>query len=347
MADELTPAPAAPAEPAVPAPAPEPAPAPLAEQLTAASAGTPDPAATPAAPAVAQAEPAWQGVRDYAKANGVELPFADDAAALNALLAAHRQASERNYYADLGRTVAPHAQQVAAYLQQQRRQAAAPQQAPPWQPPEFDDKWLAMVERDENTGGLRSKQGYDPAIAERVQKFADWREAFLKNPAAVVGPLVQEESRRVAGQMFAEQNERTVADQLVGQSAGWMFQADPQGQPVFTAQGQRQLTPEGSLYARSADQLWKAGVRDVRQVHALARAQVENAVMRQRLLHAQPPAASLPQSAAAAAGSSVGGQLTRPAAAAPAAGQSQKGLSLRERLMVNLDRAGAPDDMQF
>ena len=73
-------------------------------------------------------EAQWQGVRDYARAQGIELPFEDDGAALQALLASHRQANQRDFYADLGRRMAPHAQQITAYLQQRQQPQLQPRQ---------------------------------------------------------------------------------------------------------------------------------------------------------------------------------------------------------------------------
>ncbi len=316
---------------AVAAPAPAPA---LAEQITTASAGVP--AAVPATePAVAAAAPEWQGVREFATANGVDLPFADDTQALQALLRSHQASQERNYYADVGRRFAPHANELAEFLKARQVQANAPQAPPAWQGPEFKKEWLSLVEKDPNTGQLRSKPGYDPAIAEKVTAYAEWREGFLESPEKVVGPLIAEQARQLIDQRFAEQSERQTADALVARNAAWMFAADPQGQPVFTPQGQRQLTPEGVMYARAADHLWKIGLRDVRAIDAFSRGQVENAVMRQKLLALQPAAP-----AASVAAATLGAE---PSVAAPAVPASQKGLSLQQRLMVNL--RGAPENI--
>ena len=341
MADELA------QEPVV-ASTPEPAPAPVAEtaaplaqQLDAATA-TVDPAASTA---VAPAAPEWTSIRDYAKSQGVELPYDDDAAAVNALLNAQRQAAQQNYYADVGRRIAPHANEVAEFIRNRQTQQAAPQAPPAWQAPEYKPEWLNIVERDENTGRLRSKAGYDPAIAEKVEVYAQWRDKFLDNPEQIIGPLVDQRAQQLVDAKFAEHAERSAADQIVAKNAGWMFAAGQDGNPVYTPQGQRQLTPEGIMYAQSADQLWRAGLKDVRQIDALARTQVENAVMRQRILQAQPAAASPSAVAAATAGTSVGGQLGLLSAGAAAPSKSMKGLSLREALMVNL--RSAPEDMEL
>ncbi len=348
-------------EPVTQAPPTEAAPSgTLAERMTTATASTPEVAAPttaggPVDASVVQAAGAstsaaaateWTGVREYARSQGVELPFEDDGAALQALIRAHQQVGQRDYYADLGRRVAPQANEIAEFLRQRQAQQTAPQAPQPWDGPEYDESWLSVVERDENTGRLRSKAGYDPAIAEKVEAYGKWRNGFLMRPETVVGPLIEQRAQQLIDAKFAEYNERTVADQIVVKNAPWMFAADPQGQPVYTPQGQRQLTAEGIGYARVADALWRGGLRDVRQIDQLARAQVENVVLRQQLL-ANRPAAAADAASVLTAPTSVGGNLTRPSAAAPAENGSQKGQSLAQRLMVNLNRAGAPDDLSF
>lgn len=295
-------------------------------------------------PAPTAAETQWQGVRDYAKTQGVELPFEDDGAALNTLLSAYKQANERNYYADFGRQAAPHAQEFQEYLRT-RQQPQAPAAPPPWKGPEFKEEWLQVVEKDENTGRLRSKAGYDPTIAQKVEAYAEWRERWQKEPEAIIGPLIQSEAQKLVDARFAEQNERYRADQLLSRHAAWMFAADAQGRALYNQQtGQRQITPEGVTYARATEQLWASGIRDVGTIDTYAQMVVQNAVMRQRLLLTQPAANGSPN---AAPSSSVGGQLTRPSAAAPAVAAPSKGMSLRDMLRVNLDRAGAPEDLNL
>ncbi len=297
----------------------------------------------PAAPA-----PEWTGVRDYAKARGTELPFDNDEAALEALLRSHQQASQRDYYADLGRTVAPQAQQIAEYLEQRRTaQASASAQPPAWQAPEYNEQWMAVVERDPETGQLRSKPGYDPSLPQKVQAYADWRENLLRAPHTVMQPLMEQTALRLIDERLAAQREQTTAEQIVARNAAWLFATTPQGAPVYTANGQPQFTAEGVLYARASDAAWRGGVRDPRLIDQIARGQVENAVLRQRLAQLQPAATPAAAIAASEARPSLAGALSRPSTGAAHTNGSQTGLSLRERLTVNLDRAGAPQDLSF
>ena len=204
-------------------------------------------AAASSAPSAPQgmAESQWQGVLDYARSQGYQLPYRDDAAAVQGLLQAYRTANERNYYSDLGRSMAPYADQISAWIRQnQAAQSQQQQQRPQYAPPPWDPKWVGMVERDPNTGGLRSKAGYDPRIADAVQNYADWRDRFLENPAQTITPLVEERARQLIQQEMATHKESLAAEQLVSQNANWIFQSYDDGKPVLGQDGMKSSAPQ-------------------------------------------------------------------------------------------------------
>ncbi len=281
----------------------------------------------------------WQSIRDYAKDQGVELPWADDRSAVQNLLQSYRQLQERNYYADLGRQVAPHAEAVREYIQQ--RQSPAEAQPPPaYRPPPFRQEWLAMVERDPETGGLRSKPGYDPALPEKVQAYSDWRDRFMQEPEAILGPLVDERARQYVQQELGQYKEQDLAQRLIQREATWIFQGGSVGGA---------LTPAGRLYGQVVGSLYQGGLRDVAQLHTAAIAHVQAAVFRAQHVQAaaQPPAAP---AAAAEVPVSLGGALARPSSSAPrrpATADPMKGLSLRERLSRRFDQTGVPENIGF
>jgi hypothetical protein len=161
-----------------------------AEQTAAPVAAVPE--AVPAPPGQSSD---WQGVRDFAKAMGVELPYENDAAALTNLLAAYQGLQRRDWYSDLGQRLAPHADKIAAYLAEQEK-PKAPEGPPAWRAPEIKREWLQMVERDEATGVIRSKAGYDPSIADKVQSYVEWRERFSERPDEVLTPWVEQRAWR-------------------------------------------------------------------------------------------------------------------------------------------------------
>jgi hypothetical protein len=299
-------------------------------------------AVTPPAAGAGQAGQAaqaaeWQGINDFARAQGIDLPWKDDVQALQNLISAYRQQGQRNFYADLGRQIAPHADQVRAYLLQQQQMAQQAQPTRPWAAPAFKREWLAQVETDPETGQLRAKPGYDPSLPEKVQAYADWRDKFLQAPDEVLKPWVAAEAQQIVQQQMATYQEQAQAQQLVQAEAQWMFQGGRVGAP---------LTAAGQMYGRAADQFFRAGLRDVRALHAASVAVVQNAFLRQQVRSApaaqaaagQTPAqrAAAPQSVASALGrAGTGG--ARP----PAKQDTQPLMSLRERLMSKMN--GVPE----
>lgn len=300
------------------------------------------PAAEPAMGAAAPSGAEWQGVSEYARQLGFQLPN-DDHQALATLLQAYQRSLQPNFYEQFGRQVAPYADQVQAYINQQRMLQQQPPQRAPWQPPEWNPAWVNMVERDPATGMLFSKPGVNPQIAEKVQQYAEWRDKFLDDPAQTIQPLVEHRARELIQQEFAQHRQTVEADNLVTENANWMFQADANGVPMLHPDGSRALSPAGALYARAVNDIWNSGVRNVRQCHMLARSQVENAVLRQQWLtyQAQAPATQAQQQQGMMP-TNVGGSATRPSVSPKAGPQSQNGLGLRERLNRRL--AGYTDE---
>jgi hypothetical protein len=271
-------------------------------------------------------------VRDYLRGQGLDLPFADDASALGALAQTYRQSQERNYYAELGQRVAPHAGAIQEWLR--ARQAPVQQAVPAYKPPEFRREWLSQIEVDPATNLPRVKAGYDPAILEKAQAYQEWREKFFDAPEEILGPLVEERAGALVERRLAEHQEVVTANTLVNQNAGWLFQRDGQDRPMVG-----RFTPEGVVYAQAVQQLTAAGVRDVRQVHEWALIQVQNAVMRRHVGSMggqQAPAAGLVAASAAGGAPSVGASLSRPGSGVETPPASQAGMSLRERLNRNL-----------
>lgn len=274
----------------------------------------------------------WQGVGDYARQYGIDLP-GNDAQALQVLLNAYRQSQQRNFYTEYGQRLAPYADQIDAWVQQQRAVQQQPQGRPTWQPPEWDPRWLQMVERDPSTGQVYAKPGVDPRIAEKVLAYADWQDKFRSDPAQFIQPMVESRARDIVQQEFNSYRANATADQLVAQNSNWMFSYHPNGAPILHQDGSRALSGAGQLYARAANEIWNAGVRDVNHCHALARNVVENAILRQDWYSRQQAAVSGQQAAQAAIPTSVGGAATRPAQGLrQGKADTMSGLSLRERL---------------
>jgi hypothetical protein len=286
----------------------------------------------------------WTSVRDYAKQFGVELPHENDAAALGELLQAYQRGQQRDYYADLGRQVAPNAAEYQAWLQS-RQAPAVPEERPKYRPPELKQEWLQMVERDEATGQLRSKQGYDPAIAQKVQEFADWREGFLTDPGSYIAPLVEERAAEIVRREMGQQQERMAAERVLAENASWLYRRDAEGRTVPGRDGRPSLSPEGQMFAQAVEHLSKQGLRDPLETARLARSLVENQVLR-RELEKHRPATAQPAAPGTVHAPARNPQQVAPATGSPRTEVSSEGLSLREMLRRDLDAAGIREDAE-
>jgi hypothetical protein len=281
----------------------------------------------------------WQGITDFARAQGMELPWKDDTQALTNLLQAYRQLQQRNFHAEVGQRVQPYASQFQEFLAQRQQQQALQQaqQPKPWAAPPFKREWLAQVETDEATGALRAKPGYDPAIADKVQAYADWRDKFLQAPDEVLKPWVASEAQQIVQAQMAVYQEQQQADALIQRESTWMFQGGQRGGP---------LTAAGQMYQRVTNALFQGGLHDVRQLHAAGVSAVQNAFFRQQ---AQAQAASQTNAARtpaqqAEAPLSVAGTIGRrgtSGARQPTKQDTQPNMSLRQRLMMKTE--GVPE----
>lgn len=293
-------------------------------------------------PAVSGTQVEWQGVVDYARSQGVQLPYQDDMVATRALLDAYRASQERNYYADLGRQMAPYADQIQAWIQQNQVQAAQARQpvSDPYDAPEWNDQWALMVERDPSTGLIRSKAGYDPRIGEKAQAYAEWRQRWDNDPKfrdAYVERKAESRAKQLIEERFASHAESMQAQGIVSQNAAWIFQSHPDGSAVIGHDGMKVLSPAGHIYAQAVNQIWNSGVRNVEQCNALARTYVENVVMRQQFLAHQHAMAAPAQQAQGQVTPSVGGSATRHAASPKAGRVRKEGMTLREMLNATMN----------
>jgi hypothetical protein len=339
---------------------------PLEDQLTAATENletpgvsaegqTPEPSVDPAAssavdavqqPAVEQAPAAaeatsWTGVADFARQAGIPLEAENDVAALQTLLAAYQQQQRRDYYSELGQQVAPHQAQFQQWLAEQGQRQQAQQQTPPaWRPPELRKEWLSMVERDPETGVLRSKAGYDPGIAQNVTKYLDWRENFMDRPDEFLVPLIEQRAMELVERKLSERDQRSSADQILQENSSWMLAKDTSGQFVVDPRTQKyKLTPEGVLFQQASAELTQAGLTDVRMIARLAKERVENAVLRQRaMLQSTQPQQPASQPAGGGGNGVLPARVVPQAnGRSPADSAGMKGLTLRELLEAKTD----------
>lgn len=257
------------------------------------SGGTEDPAvsgATSAASGQVQQAAGWQSIRDVARSQGFQAAgqFQDDAAFLTHLLQQAQRAQQSDFHARLGQQLAPHASQIQGYLQQQAQAQPNPQAPKPWEAPEFDERWLQLVDRDPATGIYVAKPGADPAYAQKVNAFAEWKQKYDRNPAAVLNAMVEERARTIADERFdaryAERERQSAINSIVSQNAEWMYARDATGNLARDYMGQPQLSPVGAMYVKQLQAVKQAGVTDPRMQDRLAKqlVQAEHYAMQQQ-----------------------------------------------------------------
>lgn len=229
--------------------------------------------AQPAQPA----PPQWQSIREAAAAQNFQFDgtVTDDRTALNFLLAQANRGRQENVYAQLGRQLAPQANQIQAYLAQQTTPQPATPARQPWEAPEFDERWAGLVTQDPGTGLYTSNQGVPHEIAQKVNAYAEWKKNYDRNPAAVINGMVEQRAKAIATQTFQEQFAAQAREQTIGsivaENRTWLYQVDQSGQQLRDFQGQYIPTPIGAAYIQQLRAVQQMGVTDPRMQDKLAK----------------------------------------------------------------------------
>jgi hypothetical protein len=219
----------------------------------------------------------WQSIREAASAYGYQFDPAiqDDRAALVHLLQRAQANQQADFYAQLGRQLAPQAQSIQQFLAQQSQ----PQQAQgrqPWEAPEFDERWAGLVQQDPTTGLYVAKQGVPHEIAQKVNEYVQWKTNFDRNPGAVLNGMVEARAKEIArstfNEQFAAQARQQTIGQIVQENSAWLYQQGPDGRPAINpVTGQYQATPVGARYMFHVQALQQAGVKDPRVQDTMAK----------------------------------------------------------------------------
>jgi hypothetical protein len=237
-------------------------------------AGTPGTAPAGATTAAEQA----MSIRDAANYYGLDLSnYQDDAQAFAHLVQMARQAQQRNFYAELGQQVAPHAEAVQQYLReyQQRQQAAQPAKRQPWEAPEFDERWLQLVDRDQATGRYVPKPGVSPLLADKVNDYADhldrWTSSLARNPMEALSPIIEQVATKLIETRFGAHQATLEAQQIIQGNEAWLYATDANGRRLLGPDGRYQPSPLGARYYTHLQTLQWAGVKDARTLDTLAK----------------------------------------------------------------------------
>lgn len=302
-----------------------------------------------------QAQAEWQSAMDYARSIGYQVNprFQDDQSFLLDLIQRADRNTQADYYAQLGQAIAPQYQQVQQYLNQQRGQPQPGQQAArqPWEPPEFNQAWLQLVDRDPASGMFLAKPGADPRIAAAVNVYDQWLQKTNANPVAAMQPYVQQEvpnlvRQEVANALAHYQRQQNV-ERIVSTNSAWMYANGPDGRPQVGYNGAPVATPAGARYAQHVQTLESQGLRDPVAVDQLARTLLMGEIAMGQQRAAQGDNQVQQQNALASGGAQQNVLQSLPPqqrAITPGATEpSGEGLSLAELLRRNLDSAGYTD----
>ncbi len=284
----------------------------------------------------------WQFQREYA----------DDEDILRDLVTQANRNREADYYAQLGRQLAPEYQGIQSYLQERKAQQQAPAQPREWEAPEFEQSWMGLVQRDAGTGVFLAKPGVNPVIADKVNLYDKWFQKYGANPAAAFRPMMEAELPRMLGgmldQRFGEWQRQQQINELVRTNASWMYQADDAGRPVIGVGGTPVPTANGLRYSQHVANLERQGMVDPVQVDALARQLLMGEIAMGQLRQEQGQVAQPQRNQAIASGRPQANvlQSRTPQERMVTAGATepdQSGMSLSERMARAFEQAGYTD----
>jgi len=284
---------------------------------------------------------------------------------------------QRNSFADWGRQLAPHYQQVQDYVRQlQQGTPPAPQHGQGGQPakpgnpfglPEYDPSWAQLIQKNAVTGEFEPVPGAPPDIVHRVlgyeRKLRDVQAKFWQNPAEALGPILAETIKPLL-QQHVQQNlgamqDQQAAQQFVAQNGAWLYQKNPQGQPIIDPLTQQPiLSAQGASFRQHLERAAQYGITS-------QAAQIDYAVNQTRaeILQAggQAPAAGAAAPAAVPPGQSArdnflqlhnrravnhaGSTIPAPGTppGTPPAGQNRAEMSLADRMRQDFVAAGVSD----
>ena len=270
------------------------------------------------------AEPAaaeqWTSIRDAATQAGFDFGQGvdTDAAALQLLMQRAQASKQQSMYEQLGRQLAPRAEELQRYFQggAQGAPATVPERKP-WEAPEFDRRWAALVERDPATGLFFSKPGTPPVIAEKVNAYVEWKDRFDADPYSIIREgaraEAQEEAKKIFQEQFAEYQRNYEIQRIATENRSWMYQQDPNGGIARNFDGQPVLTAHGARYVYHLESLHRAGIIDPATQDRLAKDLVRGEWTNQYYQQQQQAAEAAPgRDAAISSGRDTNPAQTRP-----------------------------------
>lgn len=233
-----------------------------------------------------------------------------------------QQLPQLQQFAQLGQQLYPHMQEFQAFLASKQQANSQPAPVPPQQrgmpqfkpAPEFDPKWMRLVDRDPTTGryvGITADVPMD--IVQKVNAHAEWRQdaadQMIQNIDQFTPEAIQAQAREAARQEFAQlqaqqqaqweqqeqqriQAEQThYAQQAIQQLAPWVYEQHNGKTVIDPITGKPRVSQYGYAYANFVHQLQESGVTDPRAQDLFARQMLNAHIASQTQAAAAKPAA--------------------------------------------------------
>lgn len=189
-----------------------------------------------------QAEEDSHSLREAAQELGYDVSeFETDGAVLTHLVEQARESRTR-------------AEQLSQYQQllAQQKPAEEPKRseedAPLWNPPEFNPLWMTQVRADES-GNLVPINGGTPETVEQLRRYANWRqeqqERFWSQPFEYIRPFVEQVVGERTSSSLEQSQEASRAEQLIEKNADW----------IYADESRRNFSEDGKLFYEAVQRL--------------------------------------------------------------------------------------------
>lgn len=215
----------------------------------------------------------WTSIRDYGKEAGVDLSqYQDDSQAMQALLAAYRQAPQMQQLQHLARYGNEYLQHREAFENFRRGQHQAPTQGAGtsqaqkswWSPPctqQEAQSLMAQWSVRDAQGAISLRPDAPPSVVEKINGYAqyvqDWENKLRHNPQEAFGQAIRTEAEKIVQERLTQNQAMDQAKAILARNSDWMFYKDGYGQPM-----PGNYTPQGQAFYNYVRQLEAQGVRD-------------------------------------------------------------------------------------
>lgn len=217
-------------------------------------------------------------LRDHLTQQGVNVGEYSDADLLNIFshtLAQAQQVPQLQQMAAYGQEYLKYADKIAELQKQEQAPSEPARPEPKWQAPEVNPRALEFAERDPRTGRFKAKDGYESLISpielNKLNEYDDfirsksqemWKDPYGFMWTGLEDRVAEKVNEIVQSQLTVAQQQQAAND-FVSRNMAQFFQMDHNGQLVYDAAGQPQMTQRGQVFAHFANEAeQRYGIQD-------------------------------------------------------------------------------------